>query len=136
MADLTTIERVEAGWRPLADPSQERTVALTTIGAASRLLRRLIPTIDDRINSGDLDEEFVSDIVAGAVIRVVRNPEGLREFAIDDYREVRNSDSLAGLLGFTDEELALLGSSGAATGSAFTIVPSGRGYSAPYGDAW
>ncbi len=121
-ADLTTLERVAAGWRPLTDA--EAVVAATRIGAASRLLRRLVPSVDDRVDSGDLDADLVSDVVAEAVIRVMKNPDGIRQVSYDDYSETRDREVSAGLLQFLDSELALLQPADRPSG-AFTISPYG-----------
>jgi hypothetical protein len=42
-----------------------------------RMLLRRIPDLLEKIADGDLDEADVIDIEAEAVLRVVRNPEGL-----------------------------------------------------------
>ncbi len=95
---------------------------MTLIGAASRRLRLLVPSVDDRITAGTLDAALVSDIVADAVIRVMKNPDGVRSYTIDDFTETRDRDLSAGLLQFLDSEIELLQPSGESS-AAFTIHP-------------
>ncbi len=126
-ADLTSITKVEERWRPL--DGAEETNAVARIGAASRLLRHLVALrgadVDDLIARDVIDGEMVADLVADAVVRVLKNPDGVREVAIDDYREVRDRDVSAGLLQFFDADLDLIARVPVESG-AFTIRPGFR----------
>lgn len=48
---------------------------------AEGVLTDVIPTLADRVDSGDVPAARVERIVAAAVLRVMRNPEGLTQFA-------------------------------------------------------
>lgn len=128
--DLTTLQKVEDRWHVVS--GQEQTNALALIGMASRILRRLVPSVDDRVASGDLDPDLVADVVNNAVLRVLQNPEGIRRVSVDDYTEERDSAVSSGGLVFTDAELDLLAPADKPSG-AFTIAPSGT---APFRGPW
>lgn len=121
-ADLTSTAQVEALWQPVPTAQAPRVTAL--IGMASRRIRAAFPDIDARIASGGIDVDLVSDVATAMVVRVLRNPEGLREVSVDDYRAVRDSTLSSGELGLTDAELELLAPTAAAAGGLGTIVPS------------
>lgn len=76
----------------------------------------------------------VRSVFATAVIRMLRNPEGLRQHteSIDDYSITKTIDSSAsaGSLYLTDEEWNLLAPG--ASGDAFTITPYGASDSNGY----
>lgn len=129
-ADLTTLQAVEDRWRPTT--GQESTNARSFISAASRLLRRKFPDIDERIAAGELDADLVGDVVINAVLRALKNPDGIRRVSVDDYTEERDSAAASGVLGFTDEELDLLAPPDAPSG-AFSIAPAGT---EPFRGSW
>ncbi|UUW88397.1 hypothetical protein [Pimelobacter simplex] len=66
-------------------------VQQTRLDEAWRALQREreLPGLVARIDSGELDEELVVDVIAAAALRVLRNPEGTESEsgAIDDYQE-------------------------------------------------
>ena len=66
MADFADLEDVETAWRPLSDA--EAAAAEFWLPAASALIRAEFPTIDDRIESGDLDTALVRGMVIGAFV--------------------------------------------------------------------
>ena len=86
-----------------------------------------IPLLESLILAGRPTAGTLKRVIAGAVIRKLQNPEGLRTttVAIDDYSTTKTVDSAnsTGWLGLTDDEWSLLlpGSSG----DAFTIRPYG-----------
>ena len=86
-----------------------------------------IPLLEALILAGRPTAGTLKRVIAGAVIRKLQNPEGLRTttVAIDDYSTTKTVDSAnsPGWLGLTDDEWSLLlpGSSG----DAFTIRPFG-----------
>jgi len=81
MADLATIENVEAAWRPLA--GVVRTRAEYYLGAASRRIRRRWKDVDERIAAQTLDAEDVSDVVVQMVLNAVDGPpvRGAKSFS-------------------------------------------------------
>ncbi len=119
---------LEARWRPLS--TQETTNGETFLEDAWRMLRRRITTLEDDIaddETGDLEAEVIR-VLATAVLRVMKNPDGKRQETIDDYSWQRDQAVSAGLLYFTDEELnALIVDDSGPTG-AFSINMLGSGY--------
>ena len=87
MADLATVEQLEAVWRPLS--SQERSAAATWIGWASELVRSEVPSVDSRITSGDLQPGMASMVVVSMVRRAMENPLGATRMSasIEDYSD-------------------------------------------------
>lgn len=85
------------------------------IDEAVRLLLRKAPTIVARMaayNSSlgtGLDPQFVKDKVIGAVLRVLRDPEGLESETEGNYSYKRNPIVASANIWFTKDELADLG---------------------------
>lgn len=59
---------------PFVEDQRERIQKLIDL-ASLRLIAR-IPSIPDRVASGDLDRELVVGVVADVVLRIIRNPDG------------------------------------------------------------
>lgn len=82
-----------------------------------------VPDLDERIENGSVSIGVVRSVFCTAIIRVLRNPEGLRQHteSIDDYSVTKTIDSSgsAGLLFLTDDEWTLL--IPGTTGDAFSI---------------
>lgn len=79
------------------------------IGEAERSLFGLIPNLKARVESGDIDIELVKDKVIGAVLRVVRNPQGIETEGEGDY-SIRLSKTVAsGDIWYPDKDLVQLG---------------------------
>ena len=92
------------------DGSAAEVVQQTRLDEAWRALQREIPTLVTQIQSGDLDELDVVDVLCAAVMRILRNPDGIESEsgAIDDYQEsFRRADASADLY-FTASELRRL----------------------------
>ncbi len=128
MTNPASTSDLEARWRPLSD--QETTNGETFLDDAWRMLRRRVTTIEADIaddETGDLEAEVIR-VLATAVLRVMKNPDGKRQETIDDYSWQRDQAVSAGLLYFTDEELnALIVDDSGPTG-AFSINMLGSGY--------
>lgn len=105
MADpFATLDDVTALFRALTEaeaPVVERLLAL-----ASRVVRAQVPSIDERISAGTLDPELVRDVVAGMVVRALRNPAGVKQQAVGPMSVTY--DGLAGLVYLAAQELAQL----------------------------
>lgn len=67
-----------------------------------------VPTLEDRLESEPRLGALASHVLVSAVTRVMRNPEGWRQVGIDDFQGTRDTVLSAGLLQFTEEELARL----------------------------
>lgn len=85
------------------------------IDMAERRLVRLVPRLEQRLGSGELDIAEVRDVVAQAVVRYMRNPGGLTQSSITEGAFTR-SDSYAAAaaaqagtgISFTEDELDAL----------------------------
>lgn len=69
---FATAADLEAVWRPLTDAEEDRADAL--LARASRMIRRRWSNVDDRITSGDLDADEVSDVVLEMVQTAMTTP--------------------------------------------------------------
>lgn len=128
MTNPATTEDLEARWRPLS--AQEEVNGETFLEDAWRMLRRRITTLEADIaddTSGDLEAEVVR-VMATAVLRVMKNPDGKRQEAIDDYSWSLDQAVSAGLLYFTDDELNELIVDNSGPSGAFSVDLLGAGY--------
>ncbi|RNL63644.1 hypothetical protein EFK50_07835 [Nocardioides marmoriginsengisoli] len=132
MPNPATTADVEARWRPLS--AQETINAQTFLDDAWRMLRRhftqLGINLDELIDTDNelpaeertLQAEVVRVLVA-AVLRTMKNPDGLSQESIDDYTYKRDEAVAAGLLYFTDDELDGLIPGSGEKGRAYMIDP-------------
>ena len=72
MVAFATVDDLEASWRPLSP--DERVVAGTRLGEASDLIRDLLPTVDEGLDSGALRVSSVRSIVCAMVRRSMDSP--------------------------------------------------------------
>jgi len=118
----TTVNDVEVRGNRTFTAGESAQVSAWVDDLEADILER-IPTLEALILAGRPTVATIKRVVAGAIIRKLDNPKGLksRTVAIDDYSttEVADSSNSAGWLGLTDDEWNLLlpGSSG----EAFTI---------------
>lgn len=102
------------------------------IDEAVRLLLRKAPGIVGRmaaynsITGEGLDPAFVKDKVVGAVLRVLRNPEGLLSESEGDYSYRLNPVVASANIWFTKDELADLGISDSTTVKPRTVFATNR----------
>ena len=125
MPNPATSDDVVARWRPLS--AEETTVANTLLEDAWVMLkrhatRREVDLEDQILTDDDLFAEVVR-VMATAVLRVLKNPDGKVQEAGDDYSYTRGSGDADGSLKFTDDELDDLLPGLAETGRAFTYDP-------------
>lgn len=128
MTNPATTADLVARWRPLS--TQETTNGTTFLADAWRMLRRRVTTIEADIaadTTGDLAAEAVR-VMCTAVLRVMKNPDGKRQEAIDDYSWTRDQAVAAGLLYFMDEELDDLIVDGSGPSGAFSFNLLGTDY--------
>lgn len=116
---------VEARWRPLS--VAEMAVVAVLLEDAWLILKARISGAEARLDAATLSPQLVVAVEAAMVLRVMRNPDGLRQESIDDYSWTRDNAVSSGLLYLSDDELAMLEPAGAVSG-AFTITPSGGTY--------
>lgn len=125
MPNPATTADLEARWRPLS--AQETTVGQTLLDDAWRMLRRHFTKLGvdldaNVVTDADLSAEVVR-VEAVAVLRVLKNPDGMAQESIDDYRYLRADGNATGELYFTDEELESLYPGSGESGGAFSIDP-------------
>lgn len=112
---------LESRWRPLS--AQETTNGQTFLDDAWAILKRRVAGIETLIATDTALAAEVVRILATAVLRVMKNPDGKRQESIDDYSWTRDESVSSGLLYFTDDELdGLLPGSGV-VGRAYMIDP-------------
>jgi hypothetical protein len=75
--------------------------------AASKMVRAAFPNIDDQLTAGTLDRDVVALAVANMVLRVLRNPGGLRSETVGPFSRSWHTTIAAGLLVITDAEAAM-----------------------------
>jgi len=88
--------------------ADETTQANALLADAWAILTARDATIDTRLTASTLDAGLVVAVVCAMVLRVLRNPDGKRQEAIDDYSWTRDTSIAAGSLYVSDDELALL----------------------------
>ena len=134
MSNPATTADLEARWRPLV--GQEIVNGQTFIADAWRMLKRRYKALDSTANldtavaaDADLSAEVVR-VIATAVLRVMKNPDGKRQESIDDYSWQRDQAVSAGLLYISDEEFGDLIPGSEGPSGAFMIDPlAGRDWS-------
>jgi hypothetical protein len=108
--------------RPISDPAEIAQVE-AWIGDVEGMILDRIPDLAVYIAEGRPTLATVAAVVANAVIRKVRNPDGKVQEGVDDYNYRLNENARRGELFLTDEEWALLAPVGGV--GAFTIRPYG-----------
>ncbi len=106
MAALASTTDVEGMFRALT--ADENTVVPNWLTYLSAQVRIKVPNVDDRMATDTDYADLVRLTVAAAAVRVLRNPDGWRQYSIDDASFTRDQVISAGLLYLTDDELAQL----------------------------
>lgn len=123
---------LEASYEGQLDLDNEDEWYQQKIDEAVRLLLRKVPNVAARMAAYDettgagLDPEFVKDKVVGAVIRVLRNPDGYESETEGQYGYKFNKAEASANVWYTQDELADLGYRNAAAGRPRTIFASTR----------
>lgn len=74
-----------------------------------RMILRRIPDLADKIAAGEIDQADVVDIEAEAVLRLVRNPDGLRSETDGTYTYQLTDEAADNRLRLTADEWQTLG---------------------------
>lgn len=85
-----------------------------------RMILRKIPDLAGQTEAGQIDADDVRDIEAEAVLRVVRNPDGIYSESDGSYTYTKSAAAADNSLRLTAEEWETLG---VRVGKMFTIVP-------------
>lgn len=107
MADLANITDVEEILGTISDSGD---IALTNalIRRASAMVRDAVVNIDLRLANSTLDSQTVADVVADMVIRVLRNPEGVKQETIGPTATTYDPTVASGRLFIDPEQLYML----------------------------
>lgn len=89
--------------------TEETVLVDRRLAQVERMILRRIPDLVAQIDAGDLDAEDLTDIEAEAVLRVVRNPDGLASETDGNYGYVKSADAADNSLRITAEEWQRLG---------------------------
>ena len=125
MANPVTVADLEARFRSLT--ADEQTVAQALLDDAWAILLTQKPNLDAQLAAEEIAPEIVTFVVSAMVLRVLRNPDGIRQWSVDDASFTRDSALSAGGLYVSPEELGLLAPAGSGSGAAFTITPGNDG---------
>lgn len=88
---------------------------------ASAIIRAQVYEVDMRIEQAQLDAQTVTDVCVDMVIRVLRNPEGVKQETIGPIATTYDPTVAAGRLYLTPDELFLLQPAKAARATVGTI---------------
>jgi hypothetical protein len=104
VANPAAVADIEARWRPLTD--QEFTNAEAFLEDAWWMLLGRRPNLEAELTAETVNEGNVIRVLCAMVLRILKNPDGKLEEAIDDYRYRRDSLVSSGALHVTSDELA------------------------------
>jgi hypothetical protein len=136
---------LEARFRPLS--AAEEVTAQALLDDAWAVLLTVIPDLEARMAAGTPSTSLVVSVASAMVLRVMRNPNGVRSWSVDDYSETRDNSIAAGSLYVAPEEIRLLtGLASSARSGAFSVAPGRESCRAPgseelldylrYGSRW
>jgi hypothetical protein len=103
-ATLTDVDDAYEGTIPTGDNAR---VTMLCKRASARLYR-LMPSIDYRIATGELDPDLPRGLVVDAVLRVYRNPEGVTAEEIGPFHKAFNPRSVHAEITFDESEVQQL----------------------------
>lgn len=103
---LASVTDVEGMFRALT--TEESAVVPNWLRYLSAQVRGKVPAVDERMASDEDYADLVVGTVASAVVRVLRNPNGWRQYSVDDASFTRDQVVSAGLLYLTDDEIGQL----------------------------
>lgn len=99
---LAAIGDVAVQYGELDDDQEQLTAYL--LKAASKMVRQRFPLLDQQMVAGSLDADVVALVVSGMVLRVLRNPEGLRSETTGPFSRTYDTSAAAGLLVVTQDD--------------------------------
>lgn len=105
-APLATVGEVGIQFGSMTEAQEGLTAYLLRV--ASKIVRQRFPQVDTQITAGSLDPEVVGLAVSAMVLRVLRNPGGLRSETVGPFSRTYDTGEAAGLLVVTDKETAML----------------------------
>lgn len=105
--------------------TEETALVERRLAQVERMILRRIPDLAEKMAAGDIDQDDVIYIEAEAVLRVIRNPEGLRSETDGTYRYQLSSEAADNSLRITADEWQILGIK---TSRMFAIGPDVRNW--------
>jgi hypothetical protein len=88
---------------------EETPLVNTRLADAERMIRRRIPDLDAKVTAGTIAEADVVQVEADAVLRLVRNPDGIVSETDGNYTHMISPALVTGKLEITREEWSALG---------------------------
>jgi hypothetical protein len=88
--------------------SDQEVLVKSLIRAASAMIRARLPLVDAMIADGRLNPDLVALAITNMILRVLRNPSGLRSEAVGPFSRAYDTKYAAGQLVLGEEELGLL----------------------------
>lgn len=85
----------------------QETLTRWLLRAASKMVRSKFPLVDAHITVGKLDADVVALAVANMVLRVLRNPGGLRAETVGPFSRTYDTTVAAGLLVIAPQEITM-----------------------------
>lgn len=101
---LAAIGDVQAQYGTLS--LDEATLAKYLLRAASKMIRQRVPNLDLLVANKRLDPDVVALAPASMVLRVLRNPDGLKSETTGPFSRTFDTSAAAGLLVVTADDLA------------------------------
>lgn len=108
LANPVTLQDLVNRFRPLNELEQTNAAAWLDDAWEELHAPSRVPNLDDRLTAGVITVGLIRRVVTAMVIRVLRNPEAIREWAVDDASFKRDAAITAGALYATEDEIALL----------------------------
>ncbi len=105
--------------RELSD--EESVLVGTRLEDVERMIVRRIPDLEEKVSAGSVVEEDLIQVEAEAVLRLVRNPDGLYMETDGNYSYQFSRESASGRLEIRPEEWRMLG---VRPGGVFSLAPS------------
>lgn len=133
MSNPVVVEDLEERFRPLND--QERLNAQGLLDDAWELLLLRVPNLEARMFDGSLSMGLIRYVMRESLIPVLRNPDGYKQWSVDDASFTRDTSIAAGRLSIADDLLALLMPNGGTRRGAFSIAPAQESPRAPGSEA-
>lgn len=97
-----TTQDVVNRWRPLS-PGEEL-IAKTLLDDAWADVTTQVPSVPARAEANQTFKRVVVSILVAMVLRVLKNPDGIRQMSIDDYQVTIDSTRSTGALYLADDE--------------------------------
>lgn len=92
----------------LTMPAEHQPRVETLLRYASARLSALVPSLEARVNSGEIDPDLPAGMVVEAVLRVYRNPAGVTQQSAGPYTRSLNREAAKNDLWFDPDQIQAL----------------------------